>query len=60
VDKITVTVSYTDDNYQFIFDKDGPVLVKSGTEVYDKYVQELLDKAWNLISDKETDSNECV
>lgn len=59
VDKITVTVSYTDDNYQFIFDKDGPVLVKSGTEVYDKYVQELLDKAWNLVSDKET-NNEYV
>lgn len=59
VDKITVTVSYTDDTYQFIFDKDGPVLVRSGVEVYDKYIQELLDKAWNLVSDKETDS-ECI
>lgn len=54
VDKITVTVSYTDDTYQFSFDKDGPMLVKSGTEVYDRYVQELLDKAWNLVNEKET------
>lgn len=53
IDNVTVRTTYQDDTFEFIFNLNGPVLVKSGTEVYDRYVEEILKKGWDLVNDNQ-------
>lgn len=49
-DSVTVTSTFNDDSYQFEYTTDSVRLVKSQTEVYDDYIEEILDRAWRLVN----------
>lgn len=51
-DSVIITSTYQNDTFQFTYTTNSVSLVKSDCEPYDKYIEEILQKAWELVSEK--------
>lgn len=52
-DSVTVTSTYQDDSFQFVYTTDSVTLVKVDCEPYDRYIEEILKKGWDLVNDNQ-------
>lgn len=49
IEDVTVTSTYKDDTFQFVYSLNGPKLIECGVQEYDNYISDILRKAWSLV-----------
>ena len=58
IDNVTVTSTYNDDSFEFVYNLNGTKLIECGVKVYDSFIQSLLDRAWSLVVESEQEENQ--